>query len=445
MIRKLLILLFFIFSSPLFFAQTGLNFIDKDQKKEKVRFKLINNLVVIPLEINGKELSFILDTGVNKTILFSLEENDSVGLKNVEKINLQGLGEGKPVDALIARNNTLKIKDIASFDETIYVILNDRFNFSAKMGITIHGIIGYSVFKNFIVNINYNSKTLVFHNPKRFKYRKCRKCETLPLRFFRRKPYVNALVQLDTIGSKKTEVKLLIDSGGSDAIWLFENSKEEIVTPKKYFKDVLGEGLSGTIFGQRSRIPSFSLGNFEFDEPTVSFLDETSSEKAQRFKQRNGSIGANILRRFNVWIDYQNKKIRLKKNRYFNDSFNYNMSGLSVVYDGQQLVKESFNEITRDSYNKQVDANNKFSLVQRYKYLFKNSYKIERVVPNSSAAKAGLKVDDKLVKINSKRAYEYKLSDIISLFQSRENKTITIIVDRNGEELKFKFKLEKRI
>ncbi len=402
-------------------------------------------MVVIPLEINGKELSFILDTGVNKTILFSLEENDSVGLKNVEKINLQGLGEGKPVDALIARNNTLKIKDIASFDETIYVILNDRFNFSAKMGITIHGIIGYSVFKNFIVNINYNSKTLVFHNPKRFKYRKCRKCETLPLRFFRRKPYVNALVQLDTIGSKKTEVKLLIDSGGSDAIWLFENSKEEIVTPKKYFKDVLGEGLSGTIFGQRSRIPSFSLGNFEFDEPTVSFLDETSSEKAQRFKQRNGSIGANILRRFNVWIDYQNKKIRLKKNRYFNDSFNYNMSGLSVVYDGQQLVKESFNEITRDSYNKQVDANNKFSLVQRYKYLFKNSYKIERVVPNSSAAKAGLKVDDKLVKINSKRAYEYKLSDIISLFQSRENKTITIIVDRNGEELKFKFKLEKRI
>ncbi|MDC1324202.1 retropepsin-like domain-containing protein [Polaribacter sp.] len=43
---------------------------------------------MIPVEVNNTKLSFILDTGVDKTILFSLSENDSLGLKNVKKKHL---------------------------------------------------------------------------------------------------------------------------------------------------------------------------------------------------------------------------------------------------------------------------------------------------------------------------------------------------------------------
>ena len=55
---------------------------------------------------------------------------------------------------------------------------------------------------------------------------------------------------------------MLLDSGGSDALWLFENSKKEIKTPKKFFNDILGEGLSGIIYGNRSRIPRLKIGGF---------------------------------------------------------------------------------------------------------------------------------------------------------------------------------------
>ena len=41
------------------------------KKFEKVNFKLINNLIIIPIEVNGAELSFILDSGVSKPILFN--------------------------------------------------------------------------------------------------------------------------------------------------------------------------------------------------------------------------------------------------------------------------------------------------------------------------------------------------------------------------------------
>ena len=64
---------------------------------------------MIPVEVNNTKLSFILDTGVDKTILFSLSENDSLGLKNVKKTSLQGLGKGKAIDALISQKNELKV------------------------------------------------------------------------------------------------------------------------------------------------------------------------------------------------------------------------------------------------------------------------------------------------------------------------------------------------
>ncbi len=164
-----------------------------------------------------------------------------------------------------------------SSNEEIYVLLSDQFDLSSKMGITIHGIIGYNLLKNVIAKINYKSKKIIFYNPKLYKYRKCRKCEVFPLYFRHKKPYINVKVQLDTVGTKKTAVTMLIDSGGSDAIWLFEGTKEEIKTPKRFFKDILGEGLSGTVFGNRSRIPELSIGKFKIKKPTVSFLDSIST------------------------------------------------------------------------------------------------------------------------------------------------------------------------
>ena len=66
---------------------------------------------------------------------------------------------------------------------------------------------------------------------------------------------------------------MLLDSGGSDAIWLFEHSRKDITTPEVYFTDFLGVGLSGTIYGKRSRLFSLTIGRFLFKNPTVSFLD----------------------------------------------------------------------------------------------------------------------------------------------------------------------------
>ncbi|MCI2227840.1 aspartyl protease family protein [Polaribacter sp. MSW13] len=428
-------------------SQLGFHFKKSAVIKQKIDFKLINNLIVIPIEINGKELSFILDTGVNKTILFSLSKNDSVGLKDVKKVKLQGLGKGNPVDALLSKNNNLRINNIFSTNETVYVILRDYFDLSSKMGTTIHGIIGYNLLKNLILKINYNSKKITFYNPKKFNYKNCRKCEIFPLEFYRKKPYIDVQVQLDTVGNTVTDVKMLIDSGGSDAIWLFEGTKETIQTPILFFNDILGEGLSGFIYGNRSRIPKMKIGSFVIEKPTVSFLDSLSTRNARNFSKRNGSIGGNILKRFKVWIDYPNKKITLKKSASLKGGFNYNMSGLDVVYNGNKLVKIK-DDTKIISYSKgdfTSTSSKTISFTTNYSFKFLPSYKVDKVINGSVADIAGIKSGDIILKINGTSAHDLKLNDIIHKFQEKDGKKIKIEIKRGREVLKFNFRLKKRI
>lgn len=96
------------------YSQRSFQFYGKNKNKQELSFKLINNLIVIPLEINNHYLSFILDTGVSKTILFNLTENDSVGLNNIKKVLIRGLGDGEPIEALLSKGNKFRIKNILS-------------------------------------------------------------------------------------------------------------------------------------------------------------------------------------------------------------------------------------------------------------------------------------------------------------------------------------------
>lgn len=429
------------------FSQTKFQFYGENNIRQKVNFKLINNLIVMPVAINGKELNFILDSGVNKTILFDLSEKDSLGLNNITPIELKGLGDGASVDALLSKNNDFRIKNLRNPRGQLYIILRDQFRISSRMGVTIHGIIGFDLLKNVIVKIDYKNKVLTFYNPKKYKLKKCKKCEKFDLEFFRNKPYLNTITQFDTISNVKVPTKLLIDSGGSDALWYFEGTHEEIETPKKFFKDVLGEGLSGTIYGNRSRVPEFNIGSFVIEKPTVSFLDTVSTVNARQFKERNGSVGGNILKRFTVWFDYPNRKFMLKKTGSLKGDFYYNMSGLSIVYNGQELVREERENLAVAGYgvSNKSGGDKVINFITSYYYEFKPSYRIDHVLEGSPAFEVGLEKDDIIKKINGREAHSFTLDEIMELFQRRPDKKITLEVERLGLKYKFKFKLKQRI
>ena len=71
---KKYIILFFGLLTCFNLSAQGDFLIENNKKKVVIPFKLINNLVFIPIKVNGVELNFLLDSGVDETILFSMEE-----------------------------------------------------------------------------------------------------------------------------------------------------------------------------------------------------------------------------------------------------------------------------------------------------------------------------------------------------------------------------------
>ena len=103
---KLFFILFFVFTIH---GQDGFMF-NNNHKKVRVDFKLVNNLVIIPLKINGLEMNFLLNTGVEETILFSLEDKKEIELKNPERIMLSGIGNEAAIAGLKFTKNATKTK-----------------------------------------------------------------------------------------------------------------------------------------------------------------------------------------------------------------------------------------------------------------------------------------------------------------------------------------------
>ena len=403
-------------------------------------FAFVNNLIIIPVEVNGKKLSFILDTGIDKSILFNLKFSDSLILNNVKQIKLFGLGQGNSITALKSKNNRIKIGNVYNYNHQIYIILDDKFDLTAKMGMDVHGIIGGELFKNFIVELNYSKKRLTFYDIENYTYKKCKGCETFPLEFYKNKPYINAQVTIDE--GKTTDVKLLIDSGGGDALWLFKESSPSINVPVRYFDDFLGMGLSGNIFGKRSLVRNFKIGNFSFENATVSFPDSLSILTTHLNRKRNGTLGAEILKRFNVVFDYQNKIVTLKKNRKsYNNPFLYNKSGIELIHDGDMLISEKKAIIIPNNYNE--NNNSTLSKVlYTYSLSYKPSYKISIIRKDSPALFAGLKEGDIILEINGKPAYEKKIEEIIHTFSSKGGNKIKVKIERNGKIMYFEFELK---
>jgi hypothetical protein len=436
--KKILALTLVLLSYITLFSQEGFQF-TADAKKIKIPFQSSNNLMIIPVLVNDAKLNFLLDTGVEKTILFSLEDSDSLAFNNVEKIKIRGLGSGNAIDALHSKNNKIDINGYTDTNHEVYITLDQEINFSSQLGIPVHGIIGYEFFKNHFVEINYIRKKIVVHkNSVSFSLKKLKRYEEIPISIEIEKPYIQAVTNLN---SKEIKTKLLVDTGGSDALWLFEN-KKEIECPKNYFNDFLGRGFSGDIYGKRSRIEKFQIGKLGISLPTISFPDTQSLLSVTMVEGRNGSIGGEMLKRFDVIFDYPNQKMYLKKNSNFNEPFNYNMSGIEIQHNGLQWIKETIELKTRF-------VNTKISVIDdteksiKYNFMLKPVYEVTSVRENSPGAIAGIQKGDIISKINGHSVFNIKLHEITDLLQSEEGKTIILEVERNGKTLKFKFQLKK--
>lgn len=380
---------------------------DFNRKKEMLDFRLIKNLIVIPLNINGKgPFNFILDTGVGSLIVTDPNLLDTLNLKNLRTTKIYGLGEGQEIDAFLTNDIDVKIKGANIKNVPSAILKTDIFDLSNYLGVKIYGLIGYPFFKNFVVKINYMSNRLNFSLPKATSNIRGTK---FSLEIENNRPYVFADLQTPLLTPAK--VKLIIDCGASHALSMDGIQGNPFPLPKDTISANLGVGLSGVISGHMGRIPKFSLGKYKFNNILTSFPSENVSVKKIGNTQQDGNIGADILKRFNVVFDYQNLSMYLKPNQNFSNPFDHDMSGIEVY----------------------IDPNNK-----------KNVF-IGRIEKGSPAEKAGFLEQDEIVSINLKYIEQFTLEEIGKVFKSGDGMAVLVEIVRNNKNIIKLLKLKRRI
>ena len=431
----------FIFVYTLSFSQNGFEI--SHPKKTVIPFKLINNLVFIPVNINGVDLTFLLDSGVNETILFSLD-NKEVNFNEIEKINFSGLGESRDIQGLKSEKNTVTIgKDYKDSKHMVFIILDESINFSSHVGIPVNGIIGYHFFKNHQVEINFvNKKITVYNDEKTFSNRQ-KKFTEFPLTIEGNKPYIMTDVEMT---NKKVPSKMLVDLGNSDAVWLFPKVIEDFEYNRPNIEDYLGRGFNGDIFGKRSRIHSLSVGKFNFKQPLTAMPDEYSIQNLKIVPNRKGSIGSDILRRFTVIFNYPDETLLLKKNKNYYDPFQFNSSGLDIQQDGMTWEKDLvIIETKKNLKNLEgkplVESPEKF----QYNFVLRPKFTVAGCRKDSPCFIAGIRKNDQLISIDKKTVGSMSMEKINNYFKEDDGRRISIQVERDDQILNFIITLQDPI
>ncbi len=379
-------------------------------KKVEIEFEEYNNLIVIPITINRfLTLKFIVDTGVETAILTEKLFADILDAQYIRELKIAGPGVEDSVEVYVANRMTFYLPGgLVGKNMNLLVLKEDYLKLSENMGDEIYGIIGYDIFSRFVVEINYESKKLILHNPKTYKPK--RRFTSVPITIVNSKPFLSTSI------SQKEETNsldIMVDTGASHAALLdFSSSASaEKYLPSNKIVTRLGTGIGGEISGYLSRLDNLSIAEFSFDSVLFSAPFEGLYNKSIKRGSQYGTIGGELLRRFNVIIDYRHGKMYLEKSNSYGDAFEHDMSGLTLNAKGENL----------------------------------DTLEVVEIKEPSPAYDAGLRKGDIIIRINSRNLRNSKLSEIVAMLRKREGMRVKCRFLRNGQVITKMFHLKRMI
>lgn len=327
-------------------------------------------------------LNFVFDTGSGGISLdSSICAYFKLPLVPSDRI-VRGIAGMKYVS--FANNHSIHLQGLSVDNLDFHV--NNYEILSSAYGMPIDGIMGYSFLRRYIVFIDYDNQELKVYTPGMYKY---------PKGGYLLKPQFSTLpMQMASVRDENNILgKFYLDTGAG--LCLLMNSDfatdSTIFKKKRKMYATLAEGLGGKADMQLSVVKELKLGPYRFrNVPTYVFNDEYN---VTNYPVLGGLIGNDILRRFNVVLNYPQQEIYIKPNKHYLDSFDYSYTGLGF-------------------------------------YLINGAITVTDIIKESPAEKAGFKLDDIIIGVEGNFTNNIQVYKV--LMQNAKAK-LRVLVMRKGQ------------
>jgi len=357
----------------------------------EVPFRVLNNHVLIPVSVNGSApLELILDTGmpVYGVMLHPGPEVAAIPFdtEGAPQVMVAGSAEG-PAQAAV--NVTLGLPGVefrgqlAIFAPPPGAGRNESSPEAAK------GVMGLTVFDNFVVTFDHDRSVLVLTRPDGFVY--AGRGARLPFRLGQPPvPEIDCALEAD---GRTVPLTLTVDTGASHNLSLTLGPDSDIAPSAGARELVVGYSMWGELTGLIGRGGTLRLGDLVLDDVLVTYLEKGAPGVPPC--GRSGLLGNGVLRRFNATFDYSRKELILEPNSHTDDPFEHNMSGMAST--------------------RKADG----------------TYTVSRVFPETPAAEAGVLAGDTIVAVDGRPAGSIGSEELRQLLE-RDGATVTLRLERGS-------------
>lgn len=274
--------------------------------QEVVPFTLKNdNRIYLKGVINQSDtLDLVFDLGANITVI-----NKTRMTKN--NVNIK-------FDSLVSNGGTNgSSEEEKSFSNRV-ILGNRKYSNIDILGISypeddiLDGIIGWNFFKDKKIKINYETKELLIYDnhieiPKGYSKRK--------LKFINDLPYIEVCIYN---GKKKAKIWAMLDIGYNAELLVYSEQvlKNKLLNQFHVIGEATTSGTDGSIAkSDMVLLPKFEIGGFEiYNMPT--YLTKTKFESPIP-----AILGGNLLKRFQIILDFKKNYVYLIPNSRINSEF----------------------------------------------------------------------------------------------------------------------------
>ena len=294
--------------------------------------QLSGGIIILRARLNDipDTLNFILDTGSGGISIDSATCEEFKIPHSPSGRTINGIAGIREVD--FSKKNTLSLPGLQVKDLDFYI--NDYEILTSVYGEKIDGIIGYSFFSRYLIKVDFDSLYLEIYSPGFIKY-PGEGCLLHPI--FTTLPIQGMQIK----DARSIYENFYMDTGAGLCFLVSKEFADDsaLLMKKRTPVPIQAEGLGGKKRMLITVIKEIKLGPYRFRRVPTHILDDEFN--ATSYPYIGGLVGNDILRRFNLIINYSKKEIHLLPNSHFNESFDYSYTGMSLYQvEGRIMIDD---------------------------------------------------------------------------------------------------------